>query len=116
MARSQRAVPAEKQADFMAALAEAYFRRGTKKLMSNPAGAHLALPEFAPIPEIDPALLRGTELMLARANTILEQTDEPALQDAIADVVTQLEIGAEDLLRSALDALTDALFDLDDEE
>lgn len=78
--------------------------------------ARLALPEFAPVPEIDPALLRETELLLARANTVLEQTDEPALHDAIADVVTQLEMGDEDLLRSALDDLTDVLFDLDDEE
>jgi tetratricopeptide (TPR) repeat protein len=51
MARSQQAVPADKQADFMAALAEAYFRRGTQKLVQNSA---LAIDDFKEASRLKP--------------------------------------------------------------
>lgn len=77
--------------------------------------AQLALPDFAPLPNLSPELLHTTELLLSRANAVLEQTNDPSLEDAIAEVVAQLEAGEEDLLHTALDSLTDVLYDLDDQ-
>ncbi len=47
MARSQRMLAAEKRDALIVALAEAYFRRGTQKLLNNPTGANEDFQEAA---------------------------------------------------------------------
>jgi molecular chaperone DnaK len=77
--------------------------------------ARLALPEVSPMSDLPADLLRETEVLLARANTVLERTGDPDLEDCINAVLENLEAGAGETLRVALDDLTDVLYDLEDE-
>jgi tetratricopeptide (TPR) repeat protein len=72
MVRSQRTLAPEKQADLLAALAEAYFRRGTHKLLTNPLAANEDFQEASRLQPADALYAYSVGLSWHRANSLDE--------------------------------------------
>ncbi len=80
--------------------------------------AQLELPaDFVSVsPDLPAPLVAEANALLEKTNSLSETLEgEPleTLEEAVTDVEIALESGDEDALRSALDALTERLFDLE---
>jgi molecular chaperone DnaK len=73
--------------------------------------AHAALPAPQSRPTLPDELMREAEVLLARARRV----DAESLAEEIDEVVAALDEASEDNLREALEDLSDALFDLEDD-
>jgi molecular chaperone DnaK len=74
--------------------------------------AYETLPMISATGMISEDLIREAEVLLARA----QRLDSEALGEEIAEVEQALDMSDEDWLRDALESLSDALFDLEDDQ
>jgi molecular chaperone DnaK len=78
--------------------------------------ARLALPEIADPAHLSAELLREAAILLARAERLTEVQAHETLDEATAAVQAALQNRDQDTLRAVLDALTDLLYDLEDDD
>jgi len=78
--------------------------------------AQLELPDEFSSAAVDlpPEMVREAEALLVRAEFVVKQTPDEALDAVIQVALESLDLGDEDGLRAALDELTDLLYDLED--